>query len=86
MKLLAMVTDPKSIRRYLAPVGGRPTPARSPTRRSPFWKSVVRRQKMLEGADLARLRCLHRDIAMPGRGRYALIRSLRLRLRAAAEE
>jgi len=53
MRLLAMVTDPKSIRRYLAKVG-EPTepPARSPSRGPPFWKSVVLRQKMLEGADL----------------------------------
>jgi hypothetical protein len=53
MRLLAMVTDPKSIRRYLAKVG-EPTepPARSPSRGPPFWKSVVLRQKMLGGADL----------------------------------
>jgi hypothetical protein len=53
MKLLAMVTDPNSIRRYLARVG-EPTdlPARSSSRGPPFWKSVVLRQKMLRGADL----------------------------------
>ncbi len=53
MRLLAMVTDPKSIRRYLAKVG-EPTepPARSPSRSPPFWKSVVLRQKMLKGVDL----------------------------------
>ena len=50
---LAMVTDPKSIRRYLAKVG-EPTepPARSPSRGPLFWKSVVLRQKMLGSADL----------------------------------
>jgi hypothetical protein len=53
MKLLAMVTDPKSIGRYLARIG-EPTdpPARSPSHGPPFWKSVVLRQKMLAGADL----------------------------------
>ena len=53
MRLLAMVTDSKSIRRYLARVG-EPTesPAHSPSRGPPFWKSVVLRQKMLGGADL----------------------------------
>jgi hypothetical protein len=53
MKLLAMVTDPNSIRGYLARVG-EPTdlPARSSSRGPPCWKSVVLRQKMLRGADL----------------------------------
>jgi len=47
------LTDPKSIRRYLARVG-EPTepPARSPSRGPPFCKSVVLRQKILGGADL----------------------------------
>ena len=53
MRLLARVTDSKSIRRHLAKVG-EPTepPARSPSRGPPFWRSVVLRQKMLEGANL----------------------------------
>ena len=50
MRLLAMVTEPGSIRRYLAKIG-EPTdpPARSPSRGPPFWKSFVLRHKMLEG-------------------------------------
>ena len=46
MKLLAMVTDPKSVVRYLAKTG-EPTdvPAPSPNRGPPYWKSsVLRRQ------------------------------------------
>jgi hypothetical protein len=53
MRLLAMLTDPKSIRRYLAKVGEPTEPsARSPSLGPPFWKSVVLRQKMLGGANL----------------------------------
>jgi hypothetical protein len=50
MRLLAMVTEPRSIRRYLAKIG-EPTdpPARSPSRGPPFSKSVVLRRTMLEG-------------------------------------
>jgi hypothetical protein len=45
-----MVTDPKSIRRYLARVG-EPTepPERSPSRGPPFWKSVVLRHQDARG-------------------------------------
>jgi Putative transposase len=48
MKLLAMVTEPESVRRYLLRIG-EPTdvPARSPSRGPPFWKSLVLRLKML---------------------------------------
>jgi hypothetical protein len=40
MKLLAMVTDPKSVTRYLAKIG-EPTdvPSRSPNRGPPYWKA-----------------------------------------------
>jgi hypothetical protein len=46
MKLLAMVTDPASIARYLAAVGeATEVPRRSPSRGPPYWKSrVLRRQ------------------------------------------
>lgn len=46
MKLIAMVTDPASIARYLAAVGeATEVPRRSPTRGPPYWKSrVLRRQ------------------------------------------
>ena len=42
MKLLAMVTDPASIARYLAAVGeATEVPRRSPSRGPPYWKSRV---------------------------------------------
>ena len=46
LKLLAMVTDPASITRYLAAVGeATELPRRSPSRGPPYWKSrVLRRQ------------------------------------------
>jgi hypothetical protein len=48
MKLLAMVTEPESVRRYLLRIGEpNDVPARSPSRGPPFWKSVVLRLKML---------------------------------------
>jgi hypothetical protein len=53
MKLLAMVTDAKSVARYLANIG-EPTevPGRSPNRGPPFWKSAVLRRKALgNGSD-----------------------------------
>jgi len=52
MKLLAMVTDPHSVARYLAAVG-EPTelPRRSPSRGPPYWKSVVLRRQALGEED-----------------------------------
>jgi hypothetical protein len=46
MRLLAMVTDPASIARYLAAIGeATELPRRSPNRGPPYWKSrVLRRQ------------------------------------------
>jgi hypothetical protein len=46
MRLLAMVTDPASIARYLAAIGeATEVPPRSPNRGPPYWKSrVLRRQ------------------------------------------
>jgi hypothetical protein len=51
MKLLAMVTDPASIARYLAAVGeATEAPRRSPSRGPPYWNSrVLRRQALGEG-------------------------------------
>jgi hypothetical protein len=48
MKLVAMLTEPKGIRRFLAALG-EPTdvPARSPSRGPPYWKSTVLRRKAL---------------------------------------
>ncbi|CAN5925184.1 hypothetical protein BH11MYX4_BH11MYX4_26230 [soil metagenome] len=45
MRLLAMVTDPKSITRYLRALG-EPTdaPTRAPARAPPYWKSRVLRR------------------------------------------
>ena len=51
MKLLAVVTDPGSVARYLETIGEpSDTPARSPSRGPPYWKSTVLRRKVL-GAD-----------------------------------
>jgi Putative transposase len=49
MKLLAMITDAKTVERYLAKLG-EPTqvPGRSPSR-SPYWKSKVLRLKSMAG-------------------------------------
>jgi hypothetical protein len=46
LRLLATVTEPKSVTRYLGALGG-PTgaPARTATRGPPFWKSRVLRRK-----------------------------------------
>jgi hypothetical protein len=46
MKLLAMLTKPESIARYLEKLG-EPTelPCRSPSRGPPYWKSTVLRQR-----------------------------------------
>jgi hypothetical protein len=48
MKLLALVTAPKSIARYLR-AAGEPTdvPRRSPSRGPPWWKSTILRRKAL---------------------------------------
>ncbi|WP_437625580.1 hypothetical protein [Sorangium sp. So ce1151] len=49
MKLVAMITEPSSIARFLTALG-EPTdvPARSPapTRRPPYWKSTVLRRSV----------------------------------------
>jgi hypothetical protein len=51
MKQLAMVTEPKSVARYLAKIGqATEVPGRSPSRGPPYWKSTVLRQKALGGA------------------------------------
>lgn len=48
MKLLAVVTDPKSVSRYLAAIGElTDVPGRSPSRGPPYWKSTVLRKKAL---------------------------------------
>lgn len=51
MKLLAMVTDPNSIARYLSAIG-EPVepPVRSPNRGPPYWRSTVLRRKALGDA------------------------------------
>ena len=48
MRLIAMLTEPSSIHRFLAALG-EPTdvPARSPSRGPPYWKSVVLRRRAL---------------------------------------
>lgn len=46
MKLLAMVTDPAEVARYLAHIGEpAEVPARAPSRGPPYWKSSVLRRK-----------------------------------------
>ncbi len=51
MRLLAMVTEPASVVRYLARIGeSSDVPVRSPSRGPPYWKSTVLRRKAL-GAD-----------------------------------
>jgi hypothetical protein len=51
MKLVAMVTEPKSVARYLAAIGElTDVPGRSPSRGPPYWKSVVLRRKALGDA------------------------------------
>ena len=48
MKLLCLITDPKSVARYRRAIGEpTDTPGRSPSRGPPFWKSVVLRGKAL---------------------------------------
>jgi hypothetical protein len=50
MKLLAMITESKSVERYLVKLG-EPTkvPGRSPSRGPPYWKSSVLRLKSMAG-------------------------------------
>jgi hypothetical protein len=51
MKLIAMVTEPKSVERYLARIGELThVPGRSPSRGPPYWKSVVLRRRALGDA------------------------------------
>jgi len=51
MKLLAIVSEPESIARYLAGVGEPyEPPVRSPNRGPPYWKSTVLRRKALGDA------------------------------------
>lgn len=46
MKLLAMVTDPRSVERYLAKIGETTdVPGRAPSRGPPYWRSTVLRQR-----------------------------------------
>jgi hypothetical protein len=52
MKLVAMVTDPKSAARYLRGIGELTSvPERSPGRGPPYWKSTVLRRKALGDED-----------------------------------
>jgi hypothetical protein len=51
MKLVAMLTDPKSIAHYLEKLGEpRQLPCRSPSRGPPYWKSRVLRQRAATGS------------------------------------
>jgi hypothetical protein len=48
MTLVAVVTDPKSVLRYLSSIGElTDVPGRSPSRGPPYWKSTVLRKKAL---------------------------------------
>ena len=48
MKLVAMLTEPRSVRRYLTGLGELvDVPRRSPSRGPPYWRSTVLRQKAL---------------------------------------
>lgn len=51
MRLIAMVTEPKSVTCYLTGIGEPiDVPKRSPSRGPPYWKSVVLRKKALGDA------------------------------------
>jgi hypothetical protein len=51
MKLVAVLTEPKSVFGYLASLGeSTDVPTRSPSRGPPYWKSKVLRQKAMGGA------------------------------------
>ena len=55
MKLVAMVTEPTSVRAHLRGIGeARDVPERSPSRGPPYWNSTVLRRKALGGGDNAR--------------------------------
>jgi hypothetical protein len=52
MQLIAMLTDPASVARYLAAVGeATEVPRRSPNRGPPYWKSRVLRRQALGDED-----------------------------------
>ena len=52
MRLLAMVTDPASVARYLAATEeATEVPRRSPGRGPPYWKSPILRRKALGDED-----------------------------------
>ena len=52
MKLVALLTEPGEVRRFLRSIG-EPTdvPARSPSRGPPYWKSVALRRRALGAAE-----------------------------------
>ena len=51
MKLIAMLTEPKSVARYLAGIGElTDVPDRSPSRGPPYCKSVLLRRRALRDA------------------------------------
>ena len=48
MKLIAVLTEPTAVERFLTHLGEpADVPARSPSRAPPYWKSTVLRQKAL---------------------------------------
>lgn len=48
MRLLAMVTDPNSVRRFLTSLGEQAAvPERAPNRGPPYWASTVLRQRSI---------------------------------------
>jgi hypothetical protein len=51
LKSIAMVTEPKSIARYLAGIGElTDVPGRSPSRGPPYWKSIFLRRRAVGDA------------------------------------
>jgi hypothetical protein len=51
MKLIAMLTEPKSVARYLAGIGElTDAPGRSPSRGPPYWKSILLRRRAMDDA------------------------------------
>jgi hypothetical protein len=72
MKLIALVTEPKSIVRYLTKLGEPiDVPARSTSRGPPYWKSTVLRRKA--GRDSKRLNAEHSAGADPTRFVHACV-------------